>query len=219
MTTDIEKLWHASFDQCSAFVRDTTLPQGFLQKYRVGLLLREPTFCDASYKLGGFVAPHRFLIISSHAKCLDDVAPQPWGLCVWQTGTFFKVIDNTVGQGRAQVTLLEIPAELVSLFTGDNLSELEHSFALQARQAFEQYLNAAPIPELNTEEWRQRLIYPIGINAQGEPFPRCNEIEPESSDGPSLEIVGSSPTNIGDEIKVVDAVRRGDIVWFDRISA
>jgi hypothetical protein len=53
MTTDQEKLWHEAFDQCGAFVRDTALPSGFLKKYRVGLLLREPTFCDASHKIGG----------------------------------------------------------------------------------------------------------------------------------------------------------------------
>ena len=39
MATDLEKLWRESFDQCGAFVRDTTLPAGFLEKYRVGLLL------------------------------------------------------------------------------------------------------------------------------------------------------------------------------------
>jgi len=82
MTDHIEDLLYAAFDKPSVFVRDTTLPPGFLDKYCVGQLLREPTFCDASYKIGGFVAPHRFLIISASATCLDEVASQLWGLCI-----------------------------------------------------------------------------------------------------------------------------------------
>ena len=134
MTADLEVLWHEAFDRCSVFVRDTTLPPGFLEEYRVGLLLREPTFCDASHKLGGFVAPHRFLIVSSHAKCLDEVARQPWGLCVWQTNSFFKVIDKTQRQEFAQITLLEIPQELIAIFSKEDLNPLEQSFAEQARE-------------------------------------------------------------------------------------
>jgi hypothetical protein len=59
---------NATFAECGAFVRDTTLPDAVLGKYRIGVLLRERTFCDASHKLGGFVAPHRYLIFSSHAR-------------------------------------------------------------------------------------------------------------------------------------------------------
>ena len=97
MINDRSKDLQRTFDECAPLFRDTMLPEGILKKYKVGLFLREPTFCDATYKLGGFVAPHRFLIISSNARCLDEISPSPWGLCVWQTGRVFKVIDITLG--------------------------------------------------------------------------------------------------------------------------
>lgn len=219
MTADLEALWHEAFDSCSVFVRDTTLPPGFLEKYQVGLLLREPTFCDASYKLGGFAARHRFLIISSHAKCLDEITPQPWGLCIWQRDSFFKVIDRTQRQELAQITLLEIPPELITIFSEEDLNALEQSFAEQARQTFENSLTAEPVPELNTDEWRQRLVYPIGIDAEGNPFPL--NIDSDSGDGGSMsfEIVGTSPLQADDKVETADDIRRGDIVGFEWVSA
>lgn len=218
MKADFERLWHAAFDECGAFVRDTTLKPGLLEQYRIGMLLREPTFCDASYKIGGFVAPHRFLIISSNARCLDEVAPQPWGLCVWQTGRFFKVIDVVTRSKRAQITLLEIPEALLELFANEQLGELERSFVVQSRETFEQCLDADPIPELDSDEWRQRLVYPIGIDDQGVPFPLGVENAEPVSAGTNFEIAGTPPTEVGDEVQVVDEIRRGDVVWFERVG-
>lgn len=157
---------------------------GFLEKYHVGLLLREPTFCDASYKIGGFVAPDRFLIFSSNARSLDQDAPQPWGLCIWPTGRCIRIIDKIIQQDKSQITLLEIPDGILRLFEQRELEKLEQHFVKHARQIFEENVNAAPVPELNTEDWRQRLVYPIGINDQGDYFTlwdeadspeRCNE--------------------------------------------
>mgnify|MGYP003393309526 CR=1 FL=1 len=218
--TDVEKLWHQTFDQCGAFIRDTTLPSGFLEKYQVGLLLKDPTFCDASHKIGGFVAPHRFLIISSNAQCLDKIAPQPWGLCVWPSGSFFKVIDKIVSQSRAQITLLEIPEGLLRFFAQQELAELEQSFALKARQTFEECMNADPVPELNTDEWRQRLVYPIGIDDQGNLFPHGNKADQSASDGVNfrIEVVGISPSEADDVVTVLNEVRHGDIVCYDRVG-
>ena len=36
--------------------------------------------------------------------------------------------------------------------------------------------------------------------------------------GMRFEIVGISPAGTGDEIVVVDEIRRGDIVWFERVE-
>lgn len=99
---------NAVFGECGAFVRDTTLPDTVLAKYKVGVLLREPTYCDASHKLGGFIAPHRFLIFSSQARSLDELAPQPWGLCVWQRGRVFKVINRLTDDEHVQALSVKL---------------------------------------------------------------------------------------------------------------
>src|SRR5262249_49083529 len=116
---------NAVFGKCGAFVRDTSLTDSVLVKYGVGVLLRELAFCDASHKLGGFVAPKRFLIFSSQARCLDELVPQPWGLCVWQPGRIFKVIDRLTDGEHVQVTLLEIPEDLLGLFLGADANSIE----------------------------------------------------------------------------------------------
>ena len=65
---------HQAFEECSAFYRDTPLSPAIWSMYRVGTLFREPTFCDATYKFGGFAAPHRYLIISASARCVDAIS-------------------------------------------------------------------------------------------------------------------------------------------------
>jgi CHAT domain-containing protein len=171
MTDESYELLQEAFDHCGVFFRDTTLPGNFLEKYKIGLFLREPTFCDATYKLSGFIAPHRFLIISSNARCLDVFSQKQWGLCVWTQGRIFKIIDKITNAQYTQITLLEIPEALLSLFCNSELNQLEQTFICQARTTFEECCALEPLPELNTKEWRDRLIYPIGINDVGNYFP------------------------------------------------
>ena len=162
---------NATFAECGAFVRDATLPDAVLGKYRIGVLLRERTFCDASHKLGGFVAPHRFLIFSSQARSLDELAPQPWGLCVWQLGRVFKVIDRLTDGNRVQITLLEIPEHLVEPFLRVDPNPIEQAFIEHGRGLFDDCRLAPPVPELDTDEWRDRLVYPVGIDDDCRYFP------------------------------------------------
>ena len=142
---------------------------GVLEKYRVGLLVREPTFCDTSYKRGGFVAPHRFLIISSNARCLDGLLTEDpgWGLCIFLPNRIFKVID-TIGDGvRTQITLLDVPEDLVEFFSRIELNQLERAYVEQARKSFRESLHMKPLQELDNKRWKDRLVFPIGINDQG----------------------------------------------------
>jgi hypothetical protein len=154
------------------FFRDTEMAASVLQQYHVGQVLYEPTFCDASYKFGGFVAPHRYLIISASARCLDAFSLHPeWGLCIWPAGRHLKVIDIIADHGHVQVTVLDITEGYVRECNPDALVEIERVLAANARRMFEAALVEAPLPELNTEIWRERLVLPIGIDDQGVPFP------------------------------------------------
>ena len=217
MTNDLEAKWCETFGKCSPFVRDTTLPPVFLEKYQIGLLLRDPTFCDASYKIGGFVAPDRFLIFSSNARTLDQDALQPWGLCIWPTGRCFRIIDKIIQQYKFQITLLEIPEELLHLFEQRHLRKLEQHFVKQAHKIFEENVNAVPVPELNTEDWRQKLVAPIGINDQGDYFPLWDETD-SPDDAMSIKMIGFSPLEPGDQIEMTDEIRQGDVVYFERLG-
>jgi hypothetical protein len=139
--------------------------------YRVGVLFREPTFCDATYKFGGFAAPHRYLIISANARCIDALSVHPeWGLCIWPTGRIFKVIGTNQEASRTQTTLLEIPEELRPEFTTGSLSSLERTFANRAVQEFDAALQLPVLPEHATRLWLDRLEFPLGVDDSGQFF-------------------------------------------------
>jgi hypothetical protein len=96
---------------------------------------------------------------------------------------------------------------------------LEQSFAEQARQTFENSLTAEPVPELNTDEWRRRLACPIGIDAEGDPFPLDVSNDSQSGEGIDFDVVGNSPLEADDKLETVNEIRQGDIISFERLSA
>jgi len=160
-----------TFAECAAFYRDTVLKPDVLDLYQVGILFREPTYCDCTYKFGGFAGPHRYLIISSSLKCLDAYSQHPeWGLCIGPRNRVFKVIGRQERGGKAQVTLLEIPEDLVGEFTTRTLSEMEAAFAEQAAESFEAALDTPPLAEHSTRIWLERLECPVGVDDNGHFF-------------------------------------------------
>ncbi len=155
----------------AAFYRDSSLAPGVLDLYEVGVLFRDPTLCDATYKFGGFAAPHRYLIVSAGATCLDRLSPGPeWGLCVWLPGRIFKVIGVHRGERFSQTTLLEVPEAMREEFTTPRLSEMEASFASQAAVQYEAAHEAPVLPVHANRAWLDRLTYPLGVNDRGRFF-------------------------------------------------
>jgi len=160
-----------AFEGCSAFYRDTVLSPEVLSMYQVGTLFREPTFCDATYKFGGFAAPHRYLIISANAYCIDELSEHPeWGLCIWQTDRIFKVIGTHQKEANTQTTLLEIPSEFRSELTTQSLSYLERGLASKAAERFEEALQLPTLPEHQSRLWLDRLELPVGVDDYGHFF-------------------------------------------------
>jgi len=160
-----------AFSECGAFYRDAVLPSDTLALYQVGTLFREPTFCDSTYKFGGFAASHRYLIISANARCIDSLSEHPeWGLCLWQPGRIFKVIGVHSSAQFTQITLLEVPEEFLEEFTTERLSEMEIRFARQAEEQFKTAQNAPVLSEHQTRLWLDRLELPVGIDDTGRFF-------------------------------------------------
>jgi len=161
-----------AYAECVPFYRDTELSPEILAMYRIGIIICEPTFCDATYKFGGLAAPHRYLIISANARCLDDFSAHPeWGLCVWLPRCIFKVIGMHRQGAHAQITLLEIPQEFINELAGQNLSEMEQFFAQQAELKFVEALQLPALSDHKTQQWLERTRLPIGVNDAGHFFP------------------------------------------------
>ncbi|MBK9472335.1 MAG: hypothetical protein IPO18_08625 [bacterium] len=205
---DMQAVLRGFVESALPFARDTTLPPGLLEQYTVGRLLREPTFCDTSYHVAGLVAPHRYLVISAMAVPLDDEDNPDRGLCVLQNDALLKVIDRVEAGDRAQVTLLHVPEPLLPWFRDTTLNPIEQQFVELARVCFAECLDQPPVPALDTDDWRDRLVYPIGFDDDGKPFDLPAGAEPEAC-----------PFAAGDTVTAESGVRAGDIVWFERTAS
>ena len=169
--TVLSSVFEEAFAGCLAYYRDTVLSQEQFSMYKVGSLFREPTFCDATHKFGGLAATHRYLIFSPSARCIDSISEHPeWGLCIWKPGRIFKVISTLKATNLSQISLLEIPEELLSEFTAPDLSEFEKVLALNATKQFEEALQLPVLPEHRTRLWLDRLKLPVGITDEGQFF-------------------------------------------------
>ena len=157
--------------QFGAFYRDTALAPAVLAMYQVGVIFRDPTFCDATYKFGGFAAPHRYLIVSAGARCIDALSAHPeWGLCIWPRDRLFKVIARHEKGPHVQITLLDVPEAQREAYVTTTLTPLEQTFAVEGAKRFEEALQRSANPEHRNRLWLDRLTYPLGIDDEGHFF-------------------------------------------------
>ena len=149
------------------FVRDTFLAKETEEKYVIGKIIKEPTFCDVSCRVGGIITTHRYAILSN--RFVDFSAFEQgtnWGLFVCKRNSFFKVLDIYKVNGKTQISLLHLD-ENWKLFE-NNHSYVEEDIVKMCRERFQKKYNTPPIPELATKAWLERLLYPIGINPKNE---------------------------------------------------
>jgi hypothetical protein len=156
-----------------AYARDVNLPEGYLERYRVGLIFREPTFCDASEHKQGLAAKHRFLLLSGSARHVDalfgGMSGSPGtGLCVWEPGSLWKVLAVHHAKGYSSITLLEVPLVAFHIFSGKTLTPLEHGFAEKSAELFALALQLPVVEECARAEWLERLQHPLGIRDDGQ---------------------------------------------------
>lgn len=170
---EIEQAFNATFAKLAPFVRDANLEAGFADKYIPGMVIREPSFTDVSYKIGGMVASHRYFILSNHMADLAEYDKDTnWGLCIAQRNSRYKVLGTHSVNGKTGIFLVHLPYEnnLWKIINEASIS-MEASLLEKSIRLFERTYNAPPIPELTTKEWLERCAYPLGFDNAGKPFP------------------------------------------------
>jgi hypothetical protein len=167
----IEEIYNQTFGGLTLFYRDTTLSEHLISQYKVGQILMERGFTDMSYKGGGLATNFRYLIASANAKDLSVFNPESakFGHVVLSSNAFFKVLDIYEIDNKTQVFFLEIPSTAIDFFMSAT-SNIEEDITKKARESFDAKVNTAPIPELQTKEWKERTEFPIGMNDKGEFF-------------------------------------------------
>ena len=172
----IEEIYNQTFGGLALFYRDTTLSEKLISKYRVGQILTERGFTDMSFKGGGLTTNIRYLIASAHAKDLSAINPESAksGHVVLKSNAFFKVLDIYKIGDKTQIFLLEIPERTLDYFASTT-SNIEADITKKAKESFELKINSSPIAELQTQDWKNRTQFPIGMNDQGEFFYQENK--------------------------------------------
>ncbi|MFB9110155.1 hypothetical protein [Flavobacterium gyeonganense] len=167
----IKETLDETFSDLKLFYRDTNLTDNFIEKYKVGQIIKEKGFTDMTSIGGGLSGNLRYLIASANAKDISKFNPDSSkiGHFLLDEIAFFKVLDIQKIGNKTQVFLLNIPDNSLSLFK-NSTSNIEEEITEKARQKFSSKINAPLIPELETESWKERTKSPIGIDDQGEMF-------------------------------------------------
>lgn len=174
----IEEIYNQTFGGLTLFYRDTTLSETLISKYSIGQILTERGFTDMSYKGGGLATNFRYLIASANAKDLSAFNPDSakFGHVLLSSNAFFKVLDIYKIGDKTQIFLLEIPATAIDFFAGAT-SNIEEDITKKGRESFNTKINSEPIYELQSQEWKERTEFPIGMNDKGEFFYNPNQKE------------------------------------------
>ncbi|MNX41999.1 hypothetical protein D3C86_724150 [compost metagenome] len=167
----LKTIYHETFSGLKLFYRDTTLPENLILNYKVGQIIQEKGFTDMSSIGSGLSGNFRYLIASAHAKDLSKFNPDSAkiGHFLLDSIAYFKVLDiQKIGE-KTQVFLLNIPDNSISLFKNSS-SNLEEEIIEKAQKRFREKIDGVLIPELQTENWKERTKSPLGMSDSGELF-------------------------------------------------
>jgi len=167
----IKDILDETFSDLKLFYRDTTLPENLISSYKIGQIIQERGFTDMTSISGGLSGNFRYLIASANAKDLSKFNPDSAkiGHYLLDSIAYFKVLDIQKIENKTQVFLLNIPDNSISLFKNSS-SNLEEKIIEKARKKFIDKSNSALIPELQTEDWKERTKSPLGMSDNGEMF-------------------------------------------------
>jgi uncharacterized protein (UPF0297 family) len=167
----IKEILDETFSDLKLFYRDTDLADDLIEKYKVGQIIKEKGFTDMTSIVGGLSGNCRYLIASANAKDLSKFNRDSAkiGHFLLDEIAFFKVLDIHKINNKTQVLLLHIPDNSLSLFKNSFIT-IEEEIKEKARQKFSFQINAPLVPELQTENWKEKTESPIGMNDRGEMF-------------------------------------------------
>jgi hypothetical protein len=167
----IKETLDETFSDLKLFYRDTNLTDTLVENYKVGQIIKEKGFTDMTSIGGGLSGNLRYLIASANAKDISKFNPDSSkiGHFLLDEISFFKVLDIQKIGNKTQVFLLHIPDNSLSLFK-NSTSNIEEEITEKARQKFISKINSALIPELQTENWKEKTKASIGMSDNGELF-------------------------------------------------
>ncbi|KIO52335.1 hypothetical protein [Flavobacterium hibernum] len=177
----LKAIYNETFSGLKLFYRDTNISENLISNYTIGPIIQEKGFTDMSSIGGGLSGNLRYLIASAHPKDLSKFNPDSAkiGHFLLDSIAYFKVLDIQKIDNKTQIFLLNIPDNSISLFK-NSTSNLEEEIIEKARKKFKDKIHLPLIPELQTENWKEKTKTPIGISDNGELFFDDSKIKAES---------------------------------------
>ncbi|WP_026728254.1 hypothetical protein [Flavobacterium denitrificans] len=177
----LKAIYSETFSGLKLFYRDTNLSDNLISNYKVGQIIQEKGFTDMTSIGGGLSGNLRYLIASAHPKDLSKFNPDSGkiGHFLLDSIAYFKVLDIKKIGDKTQIFLLNIPDNSLTLFKNSS-SNLEEEIIEKARKKFNDKINIALIQDLQTQNWKERTKFPIGMNENGEFFFDDSKIKIES---------------------------------------
>lgn len=179
--TRLKAIYNETFSGLKLFYRDTNLSENLISNYKIGQIIQEKGFTDMTSLGGGLSGNIRYLIASAHPKDLSKFNPDSAkiGHFLLDTIAYFKVLDIQRIGTKTQIFLLNIPDNSLSLFK-NSTSNLEEEIIEKAQKRFREKIDLPLIPELQTQEWKERTKLPLGMGESGELFFDDSKIKTES---------------------------------------
>lgn len=167
----LKAIYNETFSGLKLYYRDTNLSESLISNYKIGQIIQEKGFTDMSSIGGGLSGNLRYLIASAHPKDLSKFNPDSAkiGHFLLDSIAYFKVLDIQKIDNKTQIFLLNIPDNSISLFK-NSTSNLEEEIIEKARKKFKDKISLPLVPELQTENWKEKTKTPIGISDNGELF-------------------------------------------------
>lgn len=179
--TRLKTLYNETFSGLKLFYRDTTLSDYLILKYKIGQIIQEKGFTDMSSIGDGISGNIRYLIASANPKDLSKFNSDSAkiGHFLLDSISYFKVLDTYKIGEKTQIFLLNIPDNSISLFK-NSTSNLEKEIIENAKKKFSKKIDLPLIPQLQTEEWKERTKFPIGMTEDGVFFFDDSKIKTEA---------------------------------------
>ena len=166
-----EMVANKTYPGLQMFARDVNLSPELAVLYKTGMIICERGFTDATIRFMGMPATHRYVILSNHMVNMSIMEQGTnWGLHIANAGSHFKVLGQTVCNGKTGIFLLHLPDdEDWKLWKTAEFSMDDQVFQM-AVQRFNSKCNAEIIPELAGHSWLDRCSMPLGMDENGHLF-------------------------------------------------
>lgn len=153
------------------YARDVCLPSHLAALYKPGMIICERGFTDATNRFMGMPTTHRYVILSNHMENLSFMEEGTnWGLHIAKAGSHFKVLGQTISNGKTGIFLLHLPDDESWKLWNTATFSMDDQIYNMAVQRFNEKCTAEIIPELANAAWLNRCSMPLGMDENGHLF-------------------------------------------------